>query len=153
VSVVPDEGAVAEFAADSADPPFRVRVRDRRVGRCADDGGAVAAEDVIEGADELARAVADHEPDSSLRARREVAGGLGGPDAGRVGGDAGDVHSARVEFDEEQHVVAAQHDGVDTEEVARHDPRGLRMQECRPRLRRSAWCRIDARSLEGGPHG
>ena len=33
VSAVPDEGAVAEFAADCADPPFRVRVRDRRVRR------------------------------------------------------------------------------------------------------------------------
>ena len=29
LSVVPDEGAVAEFAAHGADPSFRVRVRDR----------------------------------------------------------------------------------------------------------------------------
>ena len=78
-------------------------------------------------------------------AHREVAGGLGGPGAGRVRGDAGEVHAAAVEFDEEQHVVAAQHDGVDGEEVARDDPGGLGTQERRPRLRRSARCGVDAR--------
>ena len=63
LSVVPDEGAVAELAADGADPAFRVGVRDRRVRRGANDRRAVAAEDVIERADELAGAVADQEPD------------------------------------------------------------------------------------------
>ena len=49
MSVVPDEGAVAQFAAHGPDPSFCVGVRDRRVRRGADDGGAVvAAEHVIE---------------------------------------------------------------------------------------------------------
>jgi hypothetical protein len=33
LSAVPDDGAVTEFAAYGADPTFRVRVHDRRVGR------------------------------------------------------------------------------------------------------------------------
>ena len=57
----------------------------------------------------------------------------------------------RVEFDEEQHVVAAQHDGVDGEEVARDDPGSLGTQERRPRLRCSAGCGIDPRCLEDRP--
>ena len=102
MSVVPDEGAVAQFAAHGPDPSFCVGVRDRRVRRGADDNGAVAAEHVIEGAGELAGAVADQEPDRPVGSHHEVAGGLGGPLAGRVGGDAGEVHAAGVEFDEEQ---------------------------------------------------
>jgi hypothetical protein len=41
---VPEEGAVEELAAHAADPAFRVRVRDRRVGRSSDDRRAVASE-------------------------------------------------------------------------------------------------------------
>jgi len=63
LSAVPDEGAVEKFAAHGADPTFRVRVRDRRVGRGADDRRAVAAEDLIERANELAGAVTDQESD------------------------------------------------------------------------------------------
>jgi len=51
--VVPDEGAVAEFAADGADPSFGLRVRDGRVWRGANDRRAVGAEDLIERAGEL----------------------------------------------------------------------------------------------------
>ena len=58
-----------QFAADGADPAFRVRVRDRRVGRRADDRRAVAAEDVVERGDELAGAVADQEPDRAVGSR------------------------------------------------------------------------------------
>jgi hypothetical protein len=124
VSVVPDQGAVAELAADRTDPSFCVCVRDGRIGRGADDGGAVASEDVIERGDELAGAVADHEPDRSLVAHHEIAGGLSRPRAGWVRRHAGKVHAATVEFNEEQHVVATQHDGIDTEEVAGENPVG-----------------------------
>jgi hypothetical protein len=51
--VVPDEGPVAEFAADGPDPSFGVGVRDRRVRRGADDPGAVAVKDVVEAGEEL----------------------------------------------------------------------------------------------------
>jgi hypothetical protein len=93
------------------------------------------SEDLVERADELAGAVADQEPDPAVGAHREVPGGLCRPGAGRVRGDAGEMDAAPVELDEEQHVVATQHDGVDGEEVAGDDPGRLGTQECRPRFR------------------
>ena len=107
LSVVPDQGPVAEFAPDGADPSFRVRVRDRRVRRRADDGRERAAEHVIEAGKELAGTVADQESDCRFGTHAEVAGGLGGPRAGRVACDAGEMHAPTVEFDEEQDVLAA----------------------------------------------
>jgi hypothetical protein len=102
LAVVPDHGPVAELAPDGAAPPFGVGVRDWRVQRGADDGRALAAEHVIEAGEELAGAVADQESDCRFGTYAEVAGGLGGSRAGRVGGDAGEVYAATVEFDEEQ---------------------------------------------------
>ena len=125
LAAVPDQGAVEELAAHGADPAFRVRVRDRCAWWRADDGRAVAAEDLVERGDELAGAVADQEPDRAVVAHHEVPGCLGRPGAGRVGRDPGEVHAAAVEFDEEQHVVAAQHDGVDGEEVTARRSRPL----------------------------
>jgi hypothetical protein len=51
--VVPDEGPVAELAADGPDPAFGVGVRDGRVRRGTDDCCPVASENVIEAANEL----------------------------------------------------------------------------------------------------
>jgi hypothetical protein len=48
VWAVPDESAVEEFVAHRTHPSFRVRVRDGRVGRGADDCRAVASEDLVE---------------------------------------------------------------------------------------------------------
>jgi hypothetical protein len=135
VDVVLDERAIEEFAARRADPTFRVGVRDWCARRGADDRRAGAAEHLIEAGDELAATVTDQEPDRAFVAHREVAGGLGRPRAGRILGDPGEVHAAAVKFDEEQHVVATQHDGVDGEEVTRHNPGGLRAEELGPRLR------------------
>ena len=56
VAVVPDEGAVQQFAAHRADPAFGIGIGDRRGGRRADDRRAVAAEHVVERGDELAGA-------------------------------------------------------------------------------------------------
>lgn len=84
LSTAPDEGAVAQFAAHGADPPFRVRVGDGCVGRGADDRRAVAAEELIERSDELSGAVADQE---SGVAGRSACGGCGrlGLSTGRSG--------------------------------------------------------------------
>jgi hypothetical protein len=69
---------------------------------------------VVEGAGVLARVVTG-----------KVAGGLGCPGSGGVGGDAGEVYTSGVDFDEEQDVESAQGDGVDTEEVCGDDGVGL----------------------------
>jgi hypothetical protein len=94
--MVPDEGAVAELAAHRAHPAFRVRVRDRCAGRGADDRRAGASKHLVEPGDELGGSVADQEPDRALVAHREVPCGLGGPGAGRVLRDPGEVHASCV---------------------------------------------------------
>jgi hypothetical protein len=61
-----------------------------------DDLGADCAPDVIECPDELAVTVTDHKPDDGglLIKRGQVAGLLGNPGAGGVGGDASEVDLA-----------------------------------------------------------
>jgi hypothetical protein len=49
-----------------------------------------------------------------------------------VGGDPGDVHAAGVVLDDDQHVEAAEEDGVDRGEVDGEDAVGLRGQELLP---------------------
>ena len=62
----------------------------------------------------------------------QVAGLLGDPGLGRVGGDPGDVHAATVVLDHDEDVEAAQEDGVDVGEIDREDRVGLRGQELSP---------------------
>ena len=57
----------------------------------------------------------------------QVAGCLGRPRSGRVGPDASVGDLSGMDIDEEQHVVAAEHCGVDGEEVAGDS--GLGVQE------------------------
>src|SRR6266542_6341488 len=61
LSAVEDEQTVDALAPDAADPALDVRVRVRRTHRGSDHSHAVAAEDAVEGAAELAVAVMDHE--------------------------------------------------------------------------------------------
>jgi len=60
-------------------------------------------------------------------AEEQVAGGLGGPGPGRVGGDTGVEHLPGGDVDEEQDVEPAEQGGVDGEEVAGDS--GLKVQE------------------------
>jgi hypothetical protein len=101
VSLIPDEGPVAELATHGADPAFRERVGDRRIRRGADDRGALAGEDCVERARELRGTVMDQESDPAVCRHGEVSRGLGRPSAVRVRCDAGEMHAAGVEFDEE----------------------------------------------------
>ena len=57
---------------------------------------------------------------------------LGGPRPVGVGGDAQDVHAARLDLQHEQHVEPPQRHGVDVEEVDREHPGGLGAQELPP---------------------
>ena len=59
---------------------------------------------------ELAVAVADQEPKPGgvvVEVHEQVAGLLGDPGTGGVGGDPGDVHAATVVFDHDEDVEAA----------------------------------------------
>ena len=62
----------------------------------------------------------------------QVAGLLGDPGPGGVGGDPGEVHPAGAVLDHDEQVEAAEEDGVDVGEVDREDRVGLRGQELSP---------------------
>jgi hypothetical protein len=62
----------------------------------------------------------------------QVAGDLGGPGAGWVCGDPGEVGAAGAVLDHDQGVEAAQGDGVDVQEVDSEDAVGLAGQELAP---------------------
>jgi hypothetical protein len=70
----------------------------------------------------------------------EVARLLGDPGAGRIGRAAREVDAAALEFDEEEHVEAAQRDRLDGEEVAGEHAGGLLVEEFAP-----AWARAPGR--------
>ena len=92
------------------------------------DGG----EDGVEGGGELGVAVADQEPEAStgvVEVHEQVAGLLGEPGSGGVGGDAEDVHAAGGVLDDEERVEPVQGDGVEVEQVAGQDRVGLRAEE------------------------
>lgn len=100
-----------------------------------EDLDACCFEDVIEGEGELRVPIADQELDrwgSIEPARGDIAGLLGHPDRGRVGGDASDMHGTRMRVDEHQHIEAAQQYRVNVEEVTRHHGRRLGLQELLP---------------------
>jgi hypothetical protein len=115
-------------------------------GVCGDPDG-VGGEDGVEGSRVLGVAIADEELDRARlfgEVHREVAGLLGDPAGDRVGRDAGDSDTSRVVVDEHEHVEPAEKDGVDMEEVARHQPLGLGREELRPGRSRSSRRRFDA---------
>ena len=81
----------------------------------------------------------------------QVAGLLGDPGSGGVGGDPGEVHAAAAVLDHEEDVEAAQEDGVDVGEVDREDRVGLRGQELSPGRAGSSGRGIEPGVLEDLP--
>jgi hypothetical protein len=106
VASVDDQYPVEALAVDGADESFSERVGFRRLHGRSDDVDAFALEDGVEGSRELRVAVADHKPDWRVAIIRErldaVAGPLGCPGAGRVGGDASNIGLASREVDEDE---------------------------------------------------
>jgi hypothetical protein len=80
--------------------------------------------DCVEAGGELAVPVADQVAEllgAAAEVHEQVAGLLGHPGAGGVGGDPGEVHVAAAVLDHHENVKAAQEDGVDVGEVDRED--------------------------------
>src|SRR6188472_2187762 len=104
---------VEAFAAQRANPALRDGVRARRLDWDADDGDGGAGEHGVEGGGELGISVADQEPEllgAVAEVHEQVAGLLGDPGAGGVGGDPGEVYAAAAVLDHDEDVEAAQED-------------------------------------------
>jgi hypothetical protein len=132
VDLVQDQGPVENLTAQGADQALADRVHPRGLHRGAHDGGAGGLEDGIEGRGEVRPAVADEEPEipeSLAEVEGQVASLLHCPVAGRVSGDAAEVHPAGAVLDEHQHVQPGQRDSIHVQEVGGNNPGGLRVQE------------------------
>jgi hypothetical protein len=85
--------------------------------------------------DEQLVVIVDEEPEATacfVEVAHEVAGDLGHPRPGPVGRHTEEVNDASLHFDHEQDVVAAEHDGVDGEEVGGQQALGLGAEELGP---------------------
>ncbi|MEV4890594.1 hypothetical protein AB0K48_14490 [Nonomuraea sp. NPDC055795] len=122
--------------------------------RALEDAQARVGEYRVEGIGELAGTVADQELDvRRFGVHEEVAGGLGGPFARGVGGDAEQVGAAAAMFEQDQGVDAFEVDGVDVEEVDGDDVFGLGGQELLPRWSAAARGGFDFGLVRDVPHG
>ena len=101
---------VEAFPAQCPDEAFRDRVRPWCPDRGADDADVRAGEHGVERGGEFAVPVADQEPEpigAFVEVDEQVAGLLGDPGSGGVGGDPGEVHAAAIVLDHDQDVEAA----------------------------------------------
>jgi len=97
-------------------------------------------------------AAVEPEPVGALaEVHEQVAGLLGHPGPGGVGGDPGNVHAATVVLDHDQDVEAAQEHGVDVREVDGEDRLCLRGQELSPGRSFSSGCGIESGILQDLP--
>jgi hypothetical protein len=135
VPQVDDEDAVEEFAPDAADEAFGDRVGSRCPHRCLDDPDVERGEHGVEGCGELGVTVPDEKPEAVagvVEVHEQVAGQLGQPGAGRVGGDPEDVHPAGGVLDDEECIEPAQGDRLQMQQVAGQDRVRLRPLEIAP---------------------
>jgi hypothetical protein len=135
LALVPDEGAVQEFAAASSDPAFGDRVHAGSADAAEHGPDAGVGEDRVERGREIRATVADHEPDSMrlvAEVHQEVAGLLGCPRPGGMQGDSEDADAPGGVLDHGQDISLGAIEQVSHEEVARQDRLGLGAQELRP---------------------
>nr|WP_250846428.1 hypothetical protein [Streptomyces violaceusniger] len=141
VSFTGDEEPVGAFGAGCAYPSFGKRVGPGALRRSWDDGCAVAGEDGVERGGELAVPVTDEEPGAPgpiPEVHEQVAGELGDPRAGRVGGDAQDVDAPGGDLHDEEDMETSEEDARHVREVADEQRVGLGSEERAPGLLRCA---------------
>ena len=124
MGLVPDECAVQELAAASADPAFGDRVHAGRLDLAKHGPDPGIGEDRVECGGEVRAAVADHELDPVrllAEVHDQVAGLLGGPFPGRMQGDSQDADAPGGVLDHGQDIGRGAVQQVGREEVARQD--------------------------------
>ena len=84
---------------------------------------------------------------------QQVAGLLGDPVPGGVGGDSGEVHASAAVLDDDDDVEAAQEDGVDVGKVDGEDGVGLCGEELAPGRTGPSGRGIEAGVLQDRPEG
>jgi hypothetical protein len=137
VASAPDQQPVQALLPHRPHPPLRVGVGVRRLDRCLDDLGPIGDEDVVEGAGELAVAVAYQEPRGGDVPRpfhldRELSCPLDHPRPTRMVSDPTKSNSPGPKLDEEQDVEGLEPHGFHGEEVCGDDDGGLRPKERPP---------------------
>ena len=135
VRLAVDQCPVGDFAAQGADEALADRVHPGRLAGAGQDPGAGWLKHGVERGGEVRPAVADQEPDVPgllAGAEGEIPCLLNGPLAGRVGGDAAEVHPAGAVLDEHQDVKPVQQHGVHVQEIHCEDPGRLGVQELPP---------------------
>lgn len=155
VGLVHDQNVVECLPADRAHHALAVGVHPRRLRRAEQYLHLLHFEDGVEGAGVLAVAVAKGEAqglDAGAEIRGEVAGLLGRPLCGGVGGDTGDVESAGTVLEEHQRVQAPAGHGVHVEEDRSDDPLRLQGEELSPARTGATRGRDDAASVQDLPH-
>ena len=104
MTLVDHEDAVEQFAADAADEPFGDPVGPGRTYRRLDYSNPGSGEDGVEGGSEFGVPIADEKPEPAacvIQIHREVAGQLGEPCPGWMGGQTEDVYAAGGVLDDE----------------------------------------------------
>ena len=121
VASAEDEKVIEQLSTCCADEPFADGVGAGRSVWQTHDGHAFGAEDLVEAGGELGVSIVEEIAgleDAVLQLPGQVAGLLGHPLAGGVGGDAGKMDLAAGELYKEEDVQALEPDGLDSEEVA-----------------------------------
>src|SRR5829696_8757183 len=106
-----DQDTVGELGSDGQHESFGEAVRPRAARRDLHGVVSVCGQDGVERGGELAGPVADEEPErrgALIKLHQQVAGLLGGPRCGRMGGGPEDVHIAVGDFDGKEHVDSLQ---------------------------------------------
>jgi hypothetical protein len=126
---------VEALRSHGADEPFGKSVRSWRANGREDDLDADRREHGVEAGCELRISIADEETHLAsglFGLRCEIASDLGHPQTVGVGGHAEQVDDAPFELDDEQHVITAEQNGVDREEISGQEAFGLGAEELAP---------------------
>lgn len=121
---IEDEDMIQALFPGSPDPAFSISIGIRCSKRGVNDMEAFRLEDSVKGLGELAVIVVDQEVKGAsviIEFPDQLSGLLRDPNLVGVCGDAREVHSTCVQFDEEQNIESLQPDGLDSEEITCQD--------------------------------